>query len=89
MPLKNAISGTIAKEPDFHVYPNPASEYLMIKLDNASTSATFRLYNIDGIKVTEQKINSNTIRVGHLPKGVYLYQFNDSGKVFRGKVVLK
>jgi hypothetical protein len=78
-----------SSETDLLVYPNPASEYLRIKFDNASSSATFRLYNMNGTKVIDGKIYSNTIRVGHLLKGVYLYQFNDSGKVFRGRVVLK
>jgi hypothetical protein len=78
-----------ASEPGMRIYPNPASDYFNIYSDNISSSATIELFNLNGSKMLEQRISHSSISVRDLPKGIYLYQINDSGKVWRGKVVLK
>ena len=73
------------------VYPNPTNGIVTIELPPKSTSASFRLLNINGIEVFNQNINSsyNQIDVSHLSKGIYFYRYRDKKQGYAGKLVVQ
>ena len=65
------------------VFPNPATNQLVIKTTNPSEFLKYSLFNNLGQLITQNKINNNFefIDVSHLSKGVYnliIYQENNA-----------
>lgn len=82
--MKLSISVRCVKDPEtttsvnevntkVRIYPNPASDYVIIQ--NASASSYYNVYNIHGDKIIEidNKLKNNTLRIdiSKLEKGVY------------------
>jgi len=71
------------------VYPNPATNQFILSNTHAET---LTLYNSLGVKVKEQKLNTNqnTIYKGSLPNGVYFYHLNSGNTLIEsGKVIFE
>jgi hypothetical protein len=66
-------STTEQKQSAIQVYPNPFSEYLIVKSDKAQT---LKLFNISGQCLISMQIleGTNQIEVQSLPKGTYLVE---------------
>lgn len=74
------------------IYPNPASSYMMIELQNANTYNTkITLQNLQGQKVYEiQKANlRNEINTSKLPSGVYFVTIKTGKELLVRKVVIE
>jgi peptidyl-prolyl cis-trans isomerase B (cyclophilin B) len=78
------------------LFPNPAKNEITISITNLTAgNATIKLINEAGITVlSEQKQmlsgeNTFTIKIGQLPKGVYLFQVNKDKKTQTQKVILE
>jgi hypothetical protein len=83
----NAVRPVI-KNPEVNVYPNPFHDYATLELSNFP--ATLEIYNLPGIKVSDQEIISNQtiIQTNHLENGFYFYIVkNSSGETSSGKFV--
>jgi len=75
-----AQSSTKVQEPeqiDFTIYPNPASDFVVLPQSDQITKAV--LYNITGKQVKTFDLATNTRRfdVGDVMRGTYLLQFID------------
>ncbi|HLP52095.1 MAG TPA: T9SS type A sorting domain-containing protein [Chitinophagales bacterium] len=68
--------GNIA-DSNIKVYPNPATSFVTIEVENTST---FAVYTLEGRLVKETTINSGktTVDVTQLPAGVYSYQLKNT-----------
>jgi flagellar hook protein FlgE len=72
------------------VYPNPASEYIVFDITNISESTTVELFDNQGKKVLEQKLFvTGQISISNLAKGLYLYMINNSGNIYKGKIIVE
>jgi len=70
------------------VFPNPFSNSIRFKLENATTSYTFDVYDTQGKKVLTQQITSNqVIDTESLSTGLYLYTLTNGNEIFKGKIV--
>ncbi|MEO5572041.1 MAG: T9SS type A sorting domain-containing protein [Bacteroidia bacterium] len=70
-------------------YPNPATEYIRIKLDNEQ-DALVRLTDLSGRIVVEQIVQNNgMIKVKDLSSGVYTIQITSGERNYTGKVIIK
>jgi len=76
------------KSPPFNVYPNPLNDKLNISTNNNGLSEII-LYDMSlRILLRHEFMNSITLNIGQLAKGVYLYQVrNKNGVIKKGKVV--
>lgn len=74
---------------DFSVYPNPAGSILVIESDNG-TEALFELYNVSGIKVLQQSINSTRqkIDISKYPDGIYIYKIYNEKNILRSNFII-
>ncbi len=64
-----------------NVYPNPFVNELFIEAENLPANAKANLYDLNGRKLMNIKLDGQAISLGHLTSGVYLLQVE--GKSFR------
>jgi len=66
----------------FNIYPNPASEFVSINLNNNDANI-LRIFNAGGslIKTVYLKANHENIDVGSLESGAYFFRFEKDGTV--------
>jgi hypothetical protein len=80
----NSISEPVAPAP-LQVYPNPFTDVLHIA---DAENGTLRVMNASGAVVHTQAISSDgTVRLQHLPAGVYILFVETNGRVKTSKVV--
>lgn len=62
----------------FSIYPNPATNFVKVKMPKNSSDVTVTIFNVLGKKVDLQEVNSisNEIKISHLNSGVYLLKFD-------------
>ena len=73
---------------ELKIYPNPAKEFLVFELKDASLPATIELTDIQGEKVVSQLLpDTKQISLRQLKSGMYFYTVNQSGRKYTGKVV--
>lgn len=75
---------------DILIYPNPFYNYLQVQLNNQTSGAIYRIYNISGHVVISGNINhtGTDINTDGLPQGLYILEIkNDTGLYTRKKLV--
>jgi len=76
------------------VYPNPCADVLQIKIEAFyDIEAKFNFYNINGQLVKSEILQNNgtgnfSINVSHLPKGMYILNFQSETKQFNKKIII-
>ena len=73
-------------EKPFVVYPNPATDYLNIALDALDHPYKVMIQSVDG-KIVTALLNSNSIDISALRKGMYLLKIESLGKVYCQKFI--
>lgn len=73
------------------VYPNPASNILILKTDVSLNDATMYIYNAQGQQIRATNLNGgNTLDVSDLTNGIYFYQLANGTKLLHhGKFIIK
>jgi hypothetical protein len=85
--LPTGISNTIQEG---GIYPNPASDFIVIDIPGVSEDAYIQLFSVQGRKVLSQKITyGKQVSTSNLPNGLYLYKIINNGKEFTGKLVIQ
>jgi DNA-binding beta-propeller fold protein YncE len=61
------------------IYPNPASSYLNVQINEGERNSTLSIYNTQGSLVKTVPVNSDSeeIDVSELPAGVYILKLHD------------
>jgi len=73
---------------NLQVYPNPATDNIIVDIKNSSTPALIELIDLDGQIVYSKKImNKKRIFVGNLPNGIYLCKVTINGKTETIKIM--
>ncbi len=77
--------GQVASTSNIHIYPNPASDYVKVDIDNLTEPMTLQLYDISGKVITTKEINNNStaIPTTQLQDGFYISRLIDK----KGEVV--
>lgn len=68
---------------EVEIYPNPASDFLNIKIHNSTENARYQFYNLDGRIVNESNLTgfNSTIDISNLTKGIYQLIIIDNNKI--------
>jgi hypothetical protein len=77
-------------KPDFVIYPNPATSYLVVEADEPPAKACYlEIFNPNGIKVLEKQIETTTtfLNLASLSNGIYFVRIADNGKLFTQKFI--
>jgi len=77
------LNNTNEREPlSYSIFPNPASDYFSVNLNNCSARVSFALYDITGASIIEErilKIGENIFSNINLKPGIYFYRIRSSG----------
>jgi hypothetical protein len=75
---------------DVSIYPNPASNFVNIVMENAINNVDFTLYNILGDAVLTVNLNAGTnkVELSELPNGVYFYSIMKEGNILETKKLI-
>lgn len=68
-------------------YPNPASNYIQVKLNSKAENLTYRIVNTLGQVVKHGKLNRNNINVSDIKSGIYVLEVHDGQKSITTKLV--
>ncbi|PKV50194.1 Ig-like protein group 3 [Aquimarina sp. MAR_2010_214] len=72
------------------VYPNPASDYIKVKLRNAKAeNLTYRIINIFGQVVKQGKLNGGNISITDIKPATYILEVDNGQKPIRTRFVKK
>ncbi|MFY0599643.1 MAG: T9SS type A sorting domain-containing protein [Cyclobacteriaceae bacterium] len=70
------------------LYPNPANEYINIIGKGVNNISSIEIYNVQGKLVINKQVDSNSIDISSLNKGVYMVRINDNtGKIRTEKLI--
>jgi PKD repeat protein len=78
-------------ENDFSIFPNPASEFLIIENDNASIEFV-QLFSLQGKMVGDYNLSTsrkNKIEVSSLENGIYFLQWKRAGQIISKKIIIE
>jgi len=67
-------------------YPNPATDRLYLK-NNNYTNAEIMIYDLQGKKVLDRKLDSESIDISNLNKGIYIVKLVCPGKIIIKKLI--
>ncbi len=72
------------------VYPNPASDFVKVQMENEHNNVNFTLYNILGeaVVITALSAGTNEVAVNKLPNGVYFYSILKEGNILETKKLI-
>ena len=81
-----SIEKVLAANP-FKIYPNPATNYLVISNTNNSNPYSLCIYSITGQQVYKNTLSKQIEQadISTLPAGIYLYQIKTDSGVVSGK----
>lgn len=74
------------------VYPNPATDYLTLKVEEVELSTLkFQLFDMQGKLIKSSKLTSNitTIKLENLPASTYLLKVSDNQKLVKTFKIIK
>ena len=87
-----ATAGNARKNPDYHVFPNPASQELNVQINSTFSGAiTLSLQNMQGQNILSQTTTAKqeTINVNTLADGLYFLVLTDeTGLRYRTKIMI-
>ena len=86
------ITEVVSEEIIYDIYPNPANQFLQIRLSNITVGATIEMFELKGALVSLIPINSDItkyIDVSKYASGVYLLKLNNNGQVINKKILIE
>lgn len=90
---ENDLKGTTGLDSrvmnEFDLYPNPAKDFITLKMPGEIQNSTIDILNIQGIvmKSFSNNVNQNRLDVSHFPAGVYLVRIQSEGNHILKKFV--
>ncbi len=72
---------------DMVIYPNPVKDILTIETAANITDKIATVFDINGRKVLNQKLTSNTLKVSSLQSGIYFLRVESNGKSMKRKFI--
>jgi len=91
--LREIALSTSVKESEggqIQIFPNPTSQTIQINgIDRLLNKASYKLINLNGKTIKQGKLNSETIDVSELPKGIYMLSLNSNEGIINKKIVIE
>ncbi|CAM1345760.1 GEVED domain-containing protein [Tenacibaculum crassostreae] len=70
-------------------YPNPAVDFVQLKLASKTKNMTYRIVNSKGRVLKAGRLSGENIDVSNLNTGIYIVEVNDGQKLLRTKLMKK
>ena len=76
-------------EKEIRIFPNPATTHITIDFDGIQGPVILELFNGQGQSVMKKSVSSgNSLSVGYLPRGLYMYRLYLQDNMKAGKILL-
>ena len=86
--IDDELSTVLLNNLSLKIYPNPTNtEFIFIK-SSVSGAKNIELFDINGRKLIDAKINSDRLQIGKLNSGVYLIKIMIKGQVNFTKIIV-
>ncbi len=80
----------LSEQNELKVFPNPASSFIDVEIEDSLQPLTIELYNIQGQKmITKQLTDSKRLDVSGLYSGLYIYRLTQNNQIHSGKILIK
>jgi hypothetical protein len=88
---KDISTGLVSlSDPLVRLYPNPATDYFNIRMNNAASSYTFELYDLCGSLLSSTQLTGDAkLPAIGLAPGMYMYRILLDGNRMSGKILVK
>lgn len=90
--FSNTVSGDPMRDQkvfEVAAYPNPANNFIQIKVASRAENMSYRIVNTVGQVVKAGRLNNANINVANLRTGIYIIEVNDGQKLLTTKLVKK
>jgi hypothetical protein len=74
---------------DMIIFPNPANDIINIKTSASLIDKIATVFDINGKRVLNEKLTSDTINVSFLDSGIYFLRLESNGKIMKRKFIKK
>ena len=74
---------------DLTLYPNPVEAELTIKTKGDVINKIATIFDVNGKRILNQRLENNTINVSSLSSGIYILRLESEGKIIKRKFVKK
>jgi len=84
----NVSTGTNDPKPeniDFNIFPNPASNYLNIEINNQREVISYTIFDVYGKVYKIQTLSDPTIDISDLNTGIYFIRIQNQNQIFTAK----
>lgn len=75
-------------ENEIVIYPNPASDYLIIKSNNFNKIFRIRMMNVTGQVVLDKFLEEKLLNISALPSGLYFIEIQNYTNIYKQKVLV-
>ena len=84
-------NSNIANTQQLKIYPNPAKDFVIFKLPNNTSTISLKVIDIKGKLIKELITTENEVQwdCQNIEAGIYFYQTEFAGVIYRGKVVIQ
>ncbi len=87
--VKNDVtSGNNHYRNNFNIFPNPANDKIYFSF-SGYFNGTLNIYDLQGKRVLSKRINSNSIDISTLNKGVYFLQVSNTNQKIMSKLIIE
>ncbi len=82
------ITSLVSSQAGSMIYPNPATEYINIRIPERKEHVSFELFDLQGKKIMEKYVeNQGSVDMANLNSGVYFYTLSAENYYHKGKIV--
>jgi photosystem II stability/assembly factor-like uncharacterized protein len=87
----NPLSVENVSVPDFKIYPNPATDHLIVETNDYASERTIQILNLNGQELVKQKVHTKKIQIdiSDLPVGIYFVKLTDDKATKVRKIIKK
>ncbi|WBX73719.1 GEVED domain-containing protein [Tenacibaculum pacificus] len=79
----------VQDEPILSVYPNPAVNFVKVKLVSEASNITYKIVSVQGSVVQIGRLNNSKLNITNLTSGMYILEINDGQKNLTVKLLKK
>ncbi|CAL2091446.1 conserved protein of unknown function precursor containing a T9SS type A C-terminal secretion signal. Putative S8 family peptidase [Tenacibaculum sp. 190524A02b] len=72
---------------DVMAYPNPAKDYVQVRMLSKEAGVTYKIINTIGSVVQSGRLNSSNVNISQLKSGIYMLEVNDGQRSLTTKLV--
>ena len=89
--FNNPLSNDVTTKSNFHIFPNPATEHIVVNLVTPVNDGYLYIFDSSGSTISKTRllVQDEAVPVGHLPSGIYTISVLVQGRTVMSKRLIK